>query len=54
MQNAANDADGATILKFLGEELKRHPEMRFQTTQQCLDQVRKGSSVYIFVSKMVK
>ena len=48
IKNAANEPD-AGILKFLGQELKRHPELRFPTSQQCFDQVRRGSSVYIFV-----
>jgi hypothetical protein len=48
IKNAANEPD-AGILKFLGQELKHHPELRFPTSQQCIDQVRKGSSVYIFV-----
>ena len=48
LKNTANEPD-AGILYFLGQELKRHPELRFPTSQQCLDQVRRGSSVYIFV-----
>jgi len=48
IQNAANEPD-AGILKFLGEELMRHPELRFPTSQQCVEKVRGGSSVYIFV-----
>ena len=47
-KDAANDPN-AGILKFIGEELNRHPEALCPTTQECLDVVRKGSSVYIFV-----
>ena len=49
IQSAANEPN-AGILKFLGEELKRHPELRLPTSQQCLDKVREGSGVYIYVS----
>ena len=38
------------IFKFIGEELKRHPEQRCTSTDHCLDRVRTGSSVYIYVS----
>ena len=49
-QNAINQDSG--ILKYLGEELKRNPEqLRCDTTDQCVAQVRKGSTAYIFVSQ---
>ena len=38
------------IFKFIGEELSLHPEQRCTSTDKCLDQVRQGSSVYIFVN----
>ena len=27
-----------------------HPELRFETTGQCIDEIRKGSTVYLWVS----
>ena len=50
MQNAVNDDKSASILKFLGKELERHPENRCVKTEQCVNQVRKGSSVFIYVN----
>ena len=44
-----NDKGSAGILKYLGEDIKRHPENRCVSTDQCIDKVLKGSSVYIFV-----
>ncbi len=50
VQNAVNDDKSASILKFLGKELERHPENRCVKTEQCVNHVRKGSSVLIYVN----
>ena len=49
LKSVINDVDAAGILKYLGEDLKRHPENRCSSTDQCTEKVLKGSSVYIFV-----
>jgi hypothetical protein len=48
-KNAVNDDKAAIILKYIGNELKHHPGNRCLKTEQCVTQVRKGSSVYISV-----
>ena len=51
MQEAAgyhNDTE-SQIANYLNEELDNHPEQRCDNTDQCVDQVRKGNSVYINV-----
>ena len=37
------------IATYLNHKLNQHPEQRCDTTEQCTDQVLKGSSVYINV-----
>lgn len=39
-----NAEDG--IYKYLGDQLRREPELRCSTTDRCLDKVRNGSYVY--------
>ena len=46
---AAVKDESSGILKYLGEDLQRHPENRCSSTDQCTQQVLKGSSVYIYV-----
>lgn len=39
----------AAALKHIANQLKDHPEQRCGTVQKCVEEVRGGSSVYIFV-----
>ena len=49
-----NDKGSAGILKYLGEDLKRHPENRLSSTEQCIEKVLQGSCVYIYVKEIFK
>ena len=49
MQNAISNEQPAKIFNFIGQVLKQHPEQRCATIDKCIGEVRKGSSVYIFV-----
>jgi hypothetical protein len=42
------------VFKFVGEQLNNNPEQRCNSTDKCLDRVRQGSSVYIFVSRLIQ
>jgi hypothetical protein len=35
--------------KYIADQLKQHPEQRYISINQCVEQVRGGSGVYIFV-----
>ena len=50
LKNAIKDDESSGILKYIGEQLKNNPDQRCVTTDKCLDKVREGSSIYIFVS----
>ena len=50
MQEAAGQQETESrIATYLNQKLKEYPGQRCDTTEQCTDQVLKGSSVYINV-----
>ena len=51
---AAKDEGSSGTLKYLGEYFQRYPENRCSSTDQCTQQVLKGSSVHIFVNRKFK
>lgn len=48
-----DDPKSSSVFKYIGNQLKQHPEQRCVSQNQCIEQVRQGSSVYIFVSQLV-
>lgn len=50
IKSSIKDDKAPAVYKVIGENLERHPEQRCASTDQCVEQVRGGSSVYIFVS----
>lgn len=43
-----NAEDG--VFKYLGDQLRKDPDLRCGVTEQCLEKVRQGSAVYVQVS----
>ena len=43
------NAEGG-IFKYLGDQLRKEPGLRCSVTEECMERVRKGSSVYTQVA----
>ena len=49
LQSAVKDDESTGIIKYIGNDLNLHQENRCISPSQCVDKVRKGTSVYIYV-----